>query len=93
MQWSATVGANGLPDFFGVFGDELIHAVNQGVGQALAHWQGAPFVALAVVFGAAFSGLGDFNQTLAGCQFSLARQVDRPAVKHHVFDPLAQNRV
>ena len=84
VQRATAVGLNGTPHFFGVFGDELVHAAHQRVGQALLHRQRAPFVFQAVIARTALGGFGHFNQPFTGV---------RSAVQHNVFHPLAQHRL
>ena len=84
VQRSPAGGQNGAVGFFGVLRDEVGDAVHHGVAQALADWSGrirraAPLQFFALVFGAAFGGLGDLDQALPGI---------RPAVQHHILDPL-----
>ncbi len=81
VQRPPAFGTDGLPDFFGVFDDEVGNAVHQRVAQTLAHRQLAPGQSGCIVFGRALHRFGHFEQALGGVG---------AAVEHHVFHALAQ---
>ena len=98
VQRSAFFGQDDLVGLFGVFGDEVGDTVHQRVAQAGVDadrriQRTAPGQLLAVVFGRAFGGFGDFDQAFAGIQPRFAFFVIRRAVQHHVFDAFFQNRL